>query len=87
MLAELCREYETVLPIVSQACQTTDTRFGTAEAFLAEVERLTGHTAIPSRAASTVSPMRVKSAISEQGFFSGSSCPNGTKNSWRRWSV
>ena len=47
-LENLCREYETVLPIVSQACQTTDTRFGKAEDFLAQVERLTGHTAMRS---------------------------------------
>ena len=47
-LENLCREYETVLPIVSPACQTTDTRFGRAEDFLAQVERLTGHTAVRS---------------------------------------
>ena len=47
-LEKLCREYGTVLPIVSQACQTTDTRFGRAEDFLAQVERLTGHTAMRS---------------------------------------
>ena len=47
-LEKLCREYKTVLPIVSQACQTTDTRFGRAEDFLAQVERLTGHTAMRS---------------------------------------
>ena len=42
-LAALCGEYETVLPVVSPVCQVTDTRFGTAENFLSEVERLTGH--------------------------------------------
>lgn len=47
-LENICREYETVLPIVSQACQTTDTRFGAARDFLSEVERLTGHTAMGS---------------------------------------
>lgn len=47
-LENVCREYETVLPIVSQVCQTTDTRFGAAEDFLSEVERLTGHTAMGS---------------------------------------
>ncbi|MBD5161944.1 MAG: dipicolinate synthase subunit B [Oscillibacter sp.] len=47
-LENVCREYETVLPIVSQACQTTDTRFGAARDFLSEVERLTGHTAVGS---------------------------------------
>ena len=64
MLAELCREYETVLPIVSQACQTTDTRFGTAEAFLTEVERLTGHTAIGSiRDAEPIGPKKLLDAL------------------------
>ncbi len=43
-LEAVCREYETVLPILSQACQTTDTRFGRASDFIAQVERLTGHT-------------------------------------------
>lgn len=47
-LEKLCREYETVLPIVSQACQTTDTRFGRAEDFLARVESLTGHSVMGS---------------------------------------
>ncbi len=47
-LENLCGEYETVLPIVSEACQRTDTRFGTAGDFLAAVERLTGHTAAAS---------------------------------------
>lgn len=45
-LENVCREYETVLPIVSPVCQTTDTRFGAARDFLSEVERLTGHTAM-----------------------------------------
>ena len=63
-LAELCREYETVLPIVSRACQTTDTRFGTAEAFLTEVERLTGHTAIGSiRDAEPIGPKKLLDAL------------------------
>ena len=45
-LEKLCREYETVLPIVSPVCQITDTRFGTAEDFLLRAETLTGHKAI-----------------------------------------
>ena len=45
-LERLCGEYETVVPIVSDICTYTDTRFGKAEDFLAAVERLTGHTAI-----------------------------------------
>ena len=47
-LERLCGEYENVLPIVSEICQRTDTRFGTAEAFLAAVEKLTGHSIIGS---------------------------------------
>ena len=63
-LEGLCQEYETVLPIVSQACQTTDTRFGTAEAFLAEVERLTGHTAIGTiRDAEPIGPKKLLDAL------------------------
>lgn len=45
-LEHLCGEYETVLPIVSPVSQVTDTRFGTAEDFLARIEELTGHKAI-----------------------------------------
>lgn len=47
-LERICGEYETVIPIVSEACQRTDTRFGTAKDFLDTVEKLTGHTAIRS---------------------------------------
>ena len=63
-LAQLCREYETVLPIVSPVCQTTDTRFGTAEDFLAEVERLTGHRAIETiRDAEPIGPKKLLDAL------------------------
>ena len=59
-LEAVCREYETVLPIVSQACQTTDTRFGKAEDFLAEVERLSGHTVIGTiQAAEPIGPKKL----------------------------
>ncbi len=47
-LEKLCGEYETVIPIVSGACRSTNTRFGTAEDLVASVERLTGHTVISS---------------------------------------
>ena len=47
-LEKLCGEYETVIPIVSDICTHTDTRFGTAEDFLAAVERLTGRGIIRS---------------------------------------
>lgn len=42
-LESLCAEYETVIPIVSEICAGTDTRFGTAKTLLSEMERLTGH--------------------------------------------
>ena len=59
-LEKLCGEYESVLPIVSGACRSTDTRFGTAEAFLASLERLTGHTAIGSiRDAEPIGPKKL----------------------------
>ena len=59
-LEKLCKEYETVLPIVSEVCQRTDTRFGTAEDFLAAVERLTGHSAIKSiREAEPIGPKKL----------------------------
>ncbi len=59
-LEAICREYETVLPIVSPACRTTDTRFGRAEDFLAQVERLTGHTAVDSiREAEPIGPKKL----------------------------
>jgi len=41
-LAAICGEYESVLPIVSPVCVATDTRFGTAEDFLAKITELTG---------------------------------------------
>lgn len=59
-LEKLCGAYETVLPIVSEACRTTDTRFGTAEAFLSAVERLTGHRPISSvREAEPIGPRKL----------------------------
>ena len=42
----LTEEYETVVPIVSEAAAATDTRFGTAQAFLAAVEQAAGREAI-----------------------------------------
>ena len=59
-LEAICREYETVLPVVSPVCQTTDTRFGKAEDFLAQVERLTGHTVMGSiREAEPIGPKKL----------------------------
>lgn len=47
-LEKLCREYENIIPIVSGACRSADTRFGTAEALLNRLESLTGHSVISS---------------------------------------
>ena len=38
-----------------------------------------GWSCFPSSAASTVFPISSKSAAKDAGFFSGSSCPKGTK--------
>ena len=63
-LEQVKARFAKVVPIVSQACQTTDTRFGTAEAFLTEVERLTGHTAIGSiRDAEPIGPKKLLDAL------------------------
>ena len=45
---KLCGEYENVIPMVSEICTVTDTRFGTAQDLLAELERLTGNSVITS---------------------------------------
>ena len=47
-LEKLCKEYETVQPIVSEICLHTNTRFGTAEEFISAVEKITGHTVMGS---------------------------------------
>lgn len=63
-LEAVCREYETVLPILSPVCQTTDTRFGTAADFIAQVERLTGHNVIGNiRDAEPIGPKKLLDAL------------------------
>lgn len=63
-LEALCREYETVIPVVSQACQATGTRFGAAADFLSEVERLTGHRPIDSiPGAEPIGPKKLLDAL------------------------
>lgn len=42
-LERMTELYETVIPIVSENAAFTDTRFGTSEALLGELEDLTGH--------------------------------------------
>lgn len=51
VLHQLCEEYETVIPILSEKSVSIDTRFGTAEDLVASVEEMTGQTAICSVAA------------------------------------
>ena len=46
-LEVLCAEFETVIPIVSETCAATDTRFGKAENLLAELaQQLTDATVL-----------------------------------------
>lgn len=42
----LTQEYETVIPILSENTAVTDTRFGTAETFVEEIEKAAGRPAI-----------------------------------------
>ena len=42
----LTQEYETVIPILSENTAITDTRFGTAKAFVEEIEKAAGRPAI-----------------------------------------
>lgn len=59
-LEGLCGEYETVLPIVSDICRYTDTRFGRAEDLIAKLEKLTGHTVMATvREAEPIGPRKL----------------------------
>ena len=59
-LERLCGEYEMVLPILSENCLYTDTRFGRAEELISTVEKLTGHSVMGSiGAAEPVGPKRL----------------------------
>ena len=56
----LTGEYETVVPIVSETTAATDTRFGTAEAFLHTIEQAAGRAAIRSmRDAEPIGPKKL----------------------------
>ena len=50
-LEKLCGTYTSVIPILSENCCRTDTRFGTAADLAAEVKRLTGKAPMDSVAA------------------------------------
>jgi len=59
-LEKLCGEYETVLPIVSEICCATDTRFGEAKDFLARIEHITGRQIMDSvEAAEPIGPKKL----------------------------
>lgn len=63
-LEALCVEYKTVIPIVSEVCTVTDTRFGKAEDLMSELERMTGHTVIATiPAAEPVGPKKLLDAL------------------------
>ena len=59
-LEKLCAEYETVIPIVSDICAVTDTRFGTAKVLLEKLEQMTGNAVISGiTAAEPVGPKKL----------------------------
>ena len=60
-LERLTKEYETVIPIVSEISGATDTRFGTAKSLLEKIERLTGNT--PLRDIAAVEPIGPKGLL------------------------
>ena len=60
-LERLTKEYETVIPIVSEISGVTDTRFGTAKSLLEKIERLTGNT--PLRDIAAVEPIGPKGLL------------------------
>jgi len=60
-LKRLAEEYETIIPVVSEISAETDTRFGTAEALLEEVEQLTGRK--PLRDIAAVEPIGPKGLL------------------------
>ena len=60
-LERMVNTYETVIPIVSEISAEKDTRFGTAQALLGELERLTGRT--PLREIPEVEPIGPKGLL------------------------
>lgn len=60
-LERLCAEYETVVPIFSEASGAIDSRFGKAEDFLARAEQLCGRKAL--RTLSDVEPIGPKQLL------------------------
>lgn len=60
-LERLAEQYETIIPIVSEISGDADTRFGTAEALLEKVERITGRK--PMRTITEVEPIGPKGLL------------------------
>ena len=60
-LERLTREYETVIPIVSEISGETDTRFGTVESLLERLEELTGRK--PLQGIAAVEPIGPKGLL------------------------
>ena len=59
-LNQLCDEFETVIPFLSERSASTDTRFGTAKELLASVEEMTEQSAICSiSAAEPIGPKKL----------------------------
>lgn len=59
-LEQLCGEYETVIPIVSEVCAVTDTRFGTAKDLMEKLERITGNAVVTGiTAAEPIGPKKL----------------------------
>lgn len=64
VLNGVCAEYENVLPILSENCTATDTRFGTASDLIKSVEEMTGRAVIRSvSAAESIGPKKLLDAL------------------------
>lgn len=63
-LEKLCKTWGTVIPILSENCTTTDTRFGKATDLIAAVERMTGNPIVSSIAeAEPIGPKKLLDAL------------------------
>lgn len=59
-LEELKKEYQTIIPIVSECTAATDTRFGAAHALMMELQRICDHRVISSvTAAEPIGPQKL----------------------------
>ena len=63
-LETLCKTWETVIPILSENCTMTDTRFGKAADLIAAMERMTGNPIVSSIAeAEPIGPKKLLDAL------------------------